>query len=540
MKDVLPFVLEPLTYVLAICVFAGISSLWVKSKNITDLVYSGFVLYLTSFVIIRWVQLPKMVLLTLLLLLMIVGVGLFVRMILQIKPAIKSLLFYTALFFVAYFLLYLLPQIVGGIDSKHYAMDMAWFMNLDWLKSSSNVLGWGSESLFVDANNFHRAGTSALGWLNNLSNIAITTSTVQRHILLYLILTAIQFFRLIFTSKRTKTLIHVLVTTLFLLILIGSHYLQSLFAFGQLNAAIGVFLLVSIVLEIIQLNQINWHWLDGWRLCLLVFLLFISYTELIAILPIFIAAAFLFSGKVSFKDLFRSLIPILIGTIPVFVIQHHRFIKYLIGQSKAAVGAYPLGTSFRGDIGTIGSNLISSTSSTNYGIFAMFIMIALLLLFTVLLFREPKSNKISAIIKAILLWTCVIYSVILVVISMNTSPNPNYVLFKLSSWMAPFLAVVLLALWSHLEATSKHFIKISSLVVISSLALFSGFNTIKFLARYMHAPAQMLPQFVTEQRDLVLTETDSQGRLLYDMDWVKNLAPWKNIPVRSNANKTSL
>jgi len=471
---------------------------------------------------------------------MIIGLGLFARMILQEKPAIKSFIFCTALFFLAYFSLYLLPQIVGGIDSKHYAMDMAWFMNLDWLKSNSNVLGWGSESLFVDANNFHRAGTSALGWLNNLSNISITTSTVQRHILFYLILTAIQFFRLALTNKRSKLFLHLSVTTLLFLILAGSHYLQSLFSFGQLNAAMGVFLLISIVLEIIQINQTNWHWLEGWRLCLLVFLLFITYTELIAILPIFIAAAYLFPGKVSLKKLLWNSIPILLGIVPVFIIQHQRFVKYLIGQSKAAVGAYPLGTSFRTDIGTIGSNLISSVSSTNYGILVMFIMIALFILFTALLFREPKYDKLSAMIKAILLWLCVIYSVILISVSMHTTPNPNYVLFKLASWTAPFLAIMLLALWSHLEHTPKHFFKVSSLIIASCLALFSGFNSIKFLARYMHAPAQTLPQFVSKPTDLVLNKTDSQGRFLYDMDWVKRLAPWKNIPIKSNANKASL
>lgn len=529
-------IFEISTYIFIIYGFAGISAFFVRKKNnsniLTDVIFPGFILYLTFFIIMRWLQLPANILISLLIAILIAGYILLFQNILKNWKFVKSLIIFTIIILLIYIGFYFIPSFTGGVDSIHYSMDMAWAMNLNWLKEHAKLLGWGSEGLFVGEMNYKRAAVSALGWLNNLSGLSINLGTVQRHIMIYLILTIVQFYRIIPTQFQKTINIKSLWMVPFLLILPGAHYVHSISNLGQLNAAFGIFLLVSIIVEIINLNQSNWKWHDSWRLCLLTFVLFLSYMEIIFILPLFVIIAFLFPQKITIKGFFKTLIPLALGVFPIFIFKFHYFWEHIIQQSKGAVGAYPLGIEFNPNLLNVASNLLGSTYNEKYGFLGIIIVTVLFVLVNLYCLKQIFGKNRKTAIKLGLLWFFVIYYVVFVYFSINTTLNPSYVLFKMSSWTSPLLAITAMVLWLNiLTAKSSIFIKGSYFSLIFFIALFSGYNSTIFLSRYTNAPPQQFPHSIISKEIIELHERDSQGRLLYDQKWVENLAPWNNVPI---------
>ena len=116
--------------------------------------------------------------------------------------------------------------------------------------------------------------------------------------------------------------------------------------------------------------------------------------------------------------------------------------------------------------------------------------------------------------------------------TITLSSNGSYVLFKLSSWSSPLLAVGLLALWLNMK-TAPLFKKDKLLVaiLISCLTVTSSITSHKFLTRFFNDPPHQPPYFVSTHAIIELDNMDDQGRFLYDTKWSENLAPWKNIPI---------
>src|SRR3989339_1434531 len=197
---ILPLVVESSVYIFVIYGFAGISTLFITKKYnaniLTDVIYSGLILYLVFFVIMRWIQLPTDALVALLIAILIVGYALLFQYISKNWKFVKPLIIFTIIILLIYISLYIIPIFLGPVDPKHYSMDMAWAMNSDWVKMHFNVLKGAIEPLAFLWMPYARAATSALGWLNNLVGVSINLGTVQRHILLYSLFTFVQFWRI--------------------------------------------------------------------------------------------------------------------------------------------------------------------------------------------------------------------------------------------------------------------------------------------------------------------------------------------------------
>lgn len=550
--SILPFIVEGATYILVIYGFAGISTLFITRKSnrqsLTDILYSGFILYLVFFIIIRWLQLPRDILLTLLSISLLTGCILLIQYLSKNTKYIKEIVIIFLVLLLIYLGFYLVPFIIFGIDQQHYAMDMASAMNLDWIQNHENILGAGSKDFFINIHHYNRAGVSALGWLNNLSNVSINGGTVQRHILFYFAFTIIQFFQIALIKTKKIANIKNLQLLPFLLVLMGENYLLSL-NIGQLNAAMGLFLLISIVLEIVLLNQESWKWLDSWRLCLLVFLLLTSYTEIILMMPLFVIVAFFWFSEIRMGSFFKTLIPLSLGILITVIFKFSLFNNYLLNQGKAVVGYYPLGDNFSPTFFNILGIITSSYSSTPYGISILVILITMLIVFNICflknILKSTVNNKGIAIFHLCLLWLALIYYTVIASTAISMTTNKNYMVFKLSSWTAPLIAIGLYIFWCRIAQIDKiKNIKILTFILIICLSIFSGYNSVNFLlTAFKDYHTQPIVSFVQDTENIELRNRPDlaygQTAPLYDPAWVLNLAAWKNIAVTFKGNSNN-
>ncbi len=539
-----PLIVEIFTYIFVISGFTGLALVFTRktdsNQSAVSLFCTGLVLYSVTFVLLRWSQLERATLLLFLFILTLIGYISLFQFLRANQKTFKRYMILIAALMGVYGLIYLVPLMIFGIDHQHYAIDMATSMNLNWLQSHDVVLGNDPVNWILRATHYNRAGVSSLGWLNNLSSISINPGTVQRHILFYLLLTLIRFSQIVFLRIHKPSTVLIAQRVPFFLILLGGHYLLSLLV-GQLNAAIGIFLLLSLFLEIVQSSTHPWNSFTTLKLSSLSFLILVNYTELILMTPPLVILSFLYLETISVKHFFKVILSLSSSVTLVFIFKFSLFFNYLFGQGKAAVNFHPLGPSFSPTIFNTLSNIISSSESVMYGIFILSIGLASFILFQIYSIRtlsslSPKQQS-TTISHICLLWLFMIYYLVMTITALSLTANKNYMVFKLSSWTASLVALGLYIIWTKLtEHHHSKLLQASTLVITMIIALNSSYNSVRLLVNnvrdYRSHPSitfanSATPVFVRSRPEIAYGRTS----VFYDPTWVSRLAAWKNLPI---------
>jgi len=527
LSDVMPHFTEGVSLFLLLLSFGALA--WMLDRRFDrrpcDFVASGFLLFVLTFVLSRWFGCgPRLTSLLLGMCTLAGLVGFTLQFRREPRRGAKSLGL-AILFATIYALAWFVPVNPTAVDPQHYAMSAAWAMQDEWFWANLDAfdLKNHAKGIFL-ANSFSRLGCAALSFTHNPLGLSIDLGTIQRGQIFMLALTAFVALGAFFRHGTGHPVLRTGLAVLCAGIVLGKHHLISNLIGGQVNQALAI-LLFTIVLSDL------WQYLETgetpWRSMGSCLLLPRIYPETVWMLPFIFLTSLAIMSRFHGK---RILVALVLGITCAglsIIYQGSTFVDYLIYQSTAKPGWWPL-ENYKGTVLEIFS-VIACGVSPKIGS----VLIALLAVLTgsSLWFvrREPVSQGLLRVffpVGIVAIMTCCI------TLAISKTGNENYAVFKMAGWFAPFLAFGVYALGvAALRSQWPLWWRCLTLLIVFGMAGASWMGSLHFLREFPLREQQASVRFVTPP------PSELEVRGLYDLIWVAELAPWRNIPLRKKGTE---
>lgn len=409
-----------------------------------------------------------------------------------------------------------------SLDLKHYTMEQAWNFGLPTWIQDNPTLGAAAPYLYnlITAS---RTASGAFSWIYNEANISIDRGVVMEGCLALLLLSIFQIAVLL--RKIQGPVLAKVSLPIFLLsvpAILNPNHMVAILLGGHINQAMGMLALTTLLILLAENSR------EGQQTLLVRYLpfvacgsvLFLSYPEMCLALPVYLWGSLLLFPNLNRKDFVLSGLAVLLGTLIVSIPRATEVAEFLAGQLAVGIKWAPM-------VGYANHPFcyLALLSSGGYHKWLLPLLLMGWGIFFMDLWRRKAVSKNGLIF--------VVGFLTLVSTAIIKSGDAHYISFKLSGWFVPIISLVVLKYWvgrtQDLESNGK--LKLTILGFAFAISAVWALRPIAFLIRNGEVPlAQTLVSNPTSPLEL---EVRDEKDPVYDLEWVRVLAPKNGIKVRT-------